>query len=147
MKDHRCAAGVDRCRVLLVDDDPWMLRIMKVALAGTARVATCTSAEQALPVLEVEPFDVVCSDLVMPGMNGLELLDLVARTHAGAGRLLVTGAADRVAPEDWRRHEVLRKPFDPEQFAGLVERLASAARGARKSVQPPALLTAHGGHR
>ncbi len=147
MKDHSCAFGADRHRVLLIDDDPWMLKIMKVALAATAGVATCTSAEQALCLLEVEPFDVVCTDLVMPGMSGAELLGAVARTHPGAGRLLVTGAADRVAPEDRARHEVLLKPFDPERFAGLVERLASAARAAPRGVQSPSQLTAHGEHR
>lgn len=128
MNDLLQGGGATRYRVLLVDDDPWMLRIMKVSLSPIAAVVTCASGEQALRALEIEEFDVVCSDLRMPGMSGDELLRAVAAAHAMAGLLLVTGLADAAEIELDAGYEVLTKPFDPEHFAAVVDRLASGAR-------------------
>lgn len=132
-----------RWRALLVDDDPWMLRIMRASLSSFARVVTCLSAEEALIALDREPFDVVCTDLVMPGMNGVELLRTVERTHRATARLLVTGAEERLPSEDRGRHAVLQKPFDPAHFAALVARLAGDAEGATEQTKH----AAHGGDR
>lgn len=137
----------ERWRVLLVDDDPWMLRIMRASLASFARVVTCPSAAEALRALEEEPFDVVCTDLVMPGMNGVELLASIERAHARVGRLLVTGAEEQIPPEDRTRHDVLRKPFDPSKFASIVARLASAAAAWPEPPRETSKLAAQGGDR
>lgn len=138
------AAPRERWRVLLVDDDPWMRRIMRASLTSLAQVVECSSAEEALGAIDREPFDVVCSDLVMPGMSGAELLDRVARSHAGVGLLLVTGAEEQLTPEDRAALAVLRKPFDPDCFVSIVARLASAAAGAPGV---PTKLAVHGGDR
>lgn len=128
MNDHPRSGGASQYRVLLVDDDPWMLRIMKAALSPSTGVVTATSGEQALRLLETEDFDVVCSDLVMPGMSGTDLLRAVAEDHEATGRLLVTAATDGHEPDEPADYDVLLKPFDPERFADLVDHLASEAR-------------------
>ena len=71
-----------RHRVLLVDDDPTMLRLMSKLLSIDMEVVTCTSPLQALRVLEQRPFDVVCSDYRMPGMNGVDMLRAAAQVSA-----------------------------------------------------------------
>jgi len=84
-------------RVLVVDDDPAVVR----ALTGFLRragyeVMAAESAAAALAALDqAEPLDAVVSDVLMPGMNGLALYDvLVARAPALARRVVfLTGAA------------------------------------------------------
>ncbi len=127
MNDLSRFGGAIRCRVLLVDDDPWMLRIMRASLPPDAAVVTCASGEEALRVLETEEMDVVCSDLRMPGMSGDELLRVVADAHGAPGLLLVTGRADAGDVDADAGYEVLMKPFDPRIFAAIVGRLAEAA--------------------
>lgn len=126
MNDHPLDAGTLRLRVLLVDDDPWMLRIMKASLPGAA-VVTCTSGEEALRVLRSDVFDVVCSDLVMPGVRGEVVLHAAAEAREETGLLLVTGLSDAAGLDD-EGFEVLRKPFDPERFATLIGELGERAR-------------------
>ncbi|MFO0589629.1 MAG: response regulator [Polyangiaceae bacterium] len=141
--DPAPATPRQKWRVLLVDDDPWMLRIMRASLSCFSRVVTCPSAEEALIALDREPFDVVCTDLVMPGMSGAELLRRVERSHRGAARLLVTGAEEHLSIEDRERHALLRKPFDPAHFASLIARLAGEVEGTLDRSK----LTANGGDR
>ena len=79
--------------MLVVDDDRLIREIARDALSDRASVRVCESAESALEALRVEPADVVVSDLTMPGMTGLELLDRVRRTHPGTDFVLVTAHA------------------------------------------------------
>ena len=62
-------------RILVVDDDPSLRRVLQVQLEQEGyEVATAASAQQTLSVLQLRPFDLVITDLKMPGMSGLELL-------------------------------------------------------------------------
>lgn len=140
-----------RYRVLLVDDDPFMLRVMTTLLSPTMEVTTCTSGQQAVRLLEQRPFEVVCSDYRMPGMSGIDLLREAARAQEDASCLLVTAAADEMPGGERRQYFVLVKPFDPPRFVRLVEQLgrvshmkrsvkASATKGPnseRESRPPP----------
>jgi DNA-binding NtrC family response regulator len=144
MNDLHCEFGTEPHQVLLVDDDPWMLKIMKAALWRSALVTTCTSGESALDLLEARRFDVVCSDWRMPDMDGIELLRRVAAARPGIGCLLVTGAA-RLPPDERRPYDVLHKPFDPERFAYLVMQLARAAQTKRSDRGDALQAAASGG--
>src|SRR5689334_12217425 len=84
-------------RVLLVDDDPTLLRALAEALSrrleGT-RIETCSSPVAALAKIAASDYEVVVSDLVMHGLNGLELLDRVKALRPGCLVILITGADD-----------------------------------------------------
>jgi DNA-binding NtrC family response regulator len=113
--------------ILVIDDDPVFRETLCAVLGDAFDVDAASSARKAMDLMSNKAYRVVCSDLVMPGMNGLELLDWVSRSQPTVGRVLLTGAADfsRHAPEAIRRHRVFLKPFDPESFIESIQKLAT----------------------
>ena len=82
-------------RVLAVDDELPIRRLFSVIFGQPAfHCVTAGDGEQALAALQCEPFDVVISDLCMPGMGGMELLDRVRREHPHMAFLVTTGVDD-----------------------------------------------------
>ncbi len=86
-------------RILLLDDDPFMLRLLKVMLSGLGftQVATCTSGSAALELLDnpASTPALILFDLNMPGMDGVEFVrHLVGRRYAGS-LILVSGESER----------------------------------------------------
>jgi DNA-binding NtrC family response regulator len=80
-------------RILVIDDEE-VIRGLVMEILGIAgdEVTGTESAEGALALLEDEEFDLVVSDVIMPGLSGLELLDAVRTRQASLPVLLVTGA-------------------------------------------------------
>lgn len=80
--------------VLIVDDDPIVLRITQLALSrlGVTRVEMCSDAREAASRIAagLEDFDIVLSDLNMPGMDGIELLRAIADLKFPGGLILLT---------------------------------------------------------
>ncbi len=83
--------------VLLVDDEPMVTQALALflELESEYEVVACGSGTEALDRLSDRPVDVVVSDFLMPGMNGLELLAEVARRNPEIPRLMLTGYADK----------------------------------------------------
>ncbi|WP_423605245.1 ATP-binding protein [Sphingomonas sp. MS122] len=87
-------------------------------------------ARSALLALEQasEPFDLVLSDVVMPGgMSGLELARELARTHPELPVVLTTGYSDVLLEEGADDVEVLRKPYSMDALGALMRRLITKA--------------------
>ncbi len=103
--------------VLVVDDDPTILAVLKRQLARTYRVLTASSGQEALAVLEEEQLQVVVSDYAMPGMTGVELLATTKERWPNTTRILLTGEGSLdIAIEAINKGEVyrfLRKPCNP----------------------------------
>jgi CheY-like chemotaxis protein len=81
------------------------------------------SGVEALEVLELESnFDLIITDVVMPGMTGVELAREVARLHPGLRVLFVTGyVGDAGTVDELGGHDLLRKPFTVSQLAAAVD--------------------------
>jgi putative two-component system response regulator len=80
-------------RILLIDDEPVVRDLIAEILEEAGHdVTSAESAEQALLLVETLRPDLVVSDVVMPGLSGLELLELVRKRRPGVPVLLVTGA-------------------------------------------------------
>jgi len=116
------------CTVLLVDDEPFILRAMARLLERAAfRVITCDKPTLALEYITHEDIDLVFSDMTMPEMNGLELLRAIRKIDAIVPTVLMTGCGDwglLSAANECGASEILLKPFEPLEFVRLVERLA-----------------------
>jgi signal transduction histidine kinase len=122
-------AGGDGRSVLLVEDEPAVRALTARLLRAQGYVVTAAaSADAALEVADA-PFDLLLTDVVMPGMSGKELAEAVHARHPGTGIVLMSGytndlaARDGGSPEHWT---FLSKPFTAET---LFPALQLAARG------------------
>jgi len=80
-------------RILVIDDeDVIRALVMEILETGGHEVTGAESAENALALLEDTEFDLVVSDVIMPGLSGLELLEAVRSRRASLPVVLVTGA-------------------------------------------------------
>ena len=77
--------------VLLIDDEPYILDLMRVGLEEEFEIATAASAEQATLLTGTRQYDVIVCDQVMPGQNGLEFLMRSAELQPGTRRIMMTG--------------------------------------------------------
>ncbi|WP_423597259.1 Hpt domain-containing response regulator [Roseateles sp. MS654] len=84
-----------RIRVLLVEDDPTLQRFVAMALEDDeVRLQACISVDEALLALATQSFDLVISDLMLPGRHGIDLLQTLQQRPAlrGNARLAVFSA-------------------------------------------------------
>ena len=123
---RRASPSAAAGKVLLVEDNADVAEVSQAMLEEigyTVRLAA--DARQALVLFEAEDFDLVVSDIVMPGgMNGIELAEELRHRNPGLPIVLVSGyaASASAAPEQF---PVLRKPFRMEQLAQAIARVSS----------------------
>lgn len=114
-------------RILFVDDEPAVLAGLSRALFHLAdewEVDTAESGAEALELLASEPFDVVVTDMQMPGMDGAELLHRVHAQFPDTVRIVLSGHtklqdALKAAPV---AHQFLAKPCSSEDLEEVIER-------------------------
>ena len=121
----RGAAG----RILVVDDEPPLLRMLCEALARDGhRTVAAADGEEALERLAEGDFDVIVCDVRMPGMDARRLLEELRARHPGLDRRVLLTSGDTVGrePEELaRRHglELLPKPFGLDELRERVRRM------------------------
>jgi DNA-binding NtrC family response regulator len=127
--------------VLVVDDDAAIGRVLVALLEQRGLEAVLVpSAEEAVAALDARHFDVVLSDVRMPGMDGMALLDHVAAQHAGVPVVLVTAHGSvALAVEAMKRGaaDFVQKPFDRDEIAFVIEKALAGSRRERADVPPP----------
>ncbi len=114
-------------RVLFVDDSEDVLAGLRNRLRGQRGrwdMVFVQSGDEALAELARAPFDVVVSDMRMPGMDGAELLSAVELRHPDIARIVLSGDADRdaVARVLPVVHQFLEKPCDGNVLKAAIER-------------------------
>jgi CheY-like chemotaxis protein len=91
------------------------------------RVTRARTGEEALEIARKGKFDVVLSDVVMPGMGGLRLAETLAQEQPDLPVVLATGYSQEISQAGSGGRPVILKPY---RLATLSEALASAMRGA-----------------
>jgi DNA-binding response OmpR family regulator len=130
--------------ILVVDDEPFLAELVQEILQAKGhRCVLARSAAEADAVLEVEPVDGMVVDMHMPGRNGLDWLEDIARLHTDLVKktLVITGSD--LSPETYARTrklgaDLLPKPFRIEDLVDAVSRrLSSRDRAPGKPTPEP----------
>ena len=113
-------------RILVVDDHQPARQSMTDTLSHAGYdVQSTASAVEALRLLANHEFDLILTDLKMPGMNGLEFICRLEQQHNEAQIVMVTAHATVSSAVKAMRHgafDYIEKPFDVDQLESLVER-------------------------
>ncbi len=128
-----------RIRVLFVDDEAELLGGLRRRLRRAAELdpVYALGADEAMLAIDREPFEVVVSDLRMPGVDGPRLLAVVAERSARCTRLLLTGCAQPGLERHFGvAHGVLGKPCALPELRSVLER-ARRLRSRWPSTPPP----------
>ena len=127
VSDKVAAPAVGR-RILFVDDEASIARLAQVMLKSLGHTATtCGRPAEGLEALRADPgaFDLVITDLTMPGMTGVEFARGIRQIRADLPIILSSGYADEVPEETLRALgivEVLPKPFQMQALGAAVTR-------------------------
>jgi len=118
------------CAVLVVDDEPGVLRLLDIVLREVGcEVKLVPDAEAALLELEETNPDVVLTDVRLPGIDGLELAQRIhADPHLHDPHVILMSAYGK--PRDLHGDDFVQKPFDLDSLVERVRTYAEAADNA-----------------
>ena len=135
-------------KVLVVDDEQVVLDSVRLHLKReNYEIQTVLSAKEALKILEAGEAQVVITDLMMPEMNGLELLEWVRKSTPEVPVIMITGYATmKTALQALRKgaFDYIAKPFTRAELQGVVARAARQAAGGSPAEAPAPALGADG---
>lgn len=119
-------AGVRNPRLLLVDDDPIVLRAIRRLLLGARpgwEIDMTESGSGALQLVEAKAYDVVITDLHMPGVDGVELLGRLKTEHPTVMRVIHSSHVESLSREELEElsHAVVTKPGRPDELVTVLE--------------------------
>jgi DNA-binding response OmpR family regulator len=123
--------------ILVVEDDSALRRLVTTVLERrNFAVAEAADGAQALDVLSTTAFDLVITDIVMPEIEGLELVRYIRARHPSAKIMAVSGGGSHLVSytqlaKELGADEVLAKPFTPAELVVVVERLLSGGAAPR----------------
>ena len=117
--------GDVRSRILIVDDEPEITSILHDLFADLHECTTAGSAEEAIEQLHANTYELVISDITMPGMSGLELIPRVKSMSPNTVVVMVSGMQTVESAIDALRlgaFDYVMKPFDLRQVEAVVKR-------------------------
>ena len=124
--------------ILVVDDEPDVcLGIKHLVKSLGCEVKTASSAEMALSMFEVDKYDLVLSDISMPGMKGNELLKVIKSKWPFTEVILITGFGTIELAVNCLQAgaaHFISKPFDNDEIKDLVSRVGRKILADRKSI-------------
>lgn len=124
----------ERVRILFVDDDPSILGALRRIFhreRAAWEMAFVVGGPAALGELRQKPYDVVVTDLRMPDLDGVALLEVVAAERPTAIRIVLSGYADPALYERavQTAHLVMAKPCDRDAVCAAIRRLVADRAG------------------
>jgi CheY-like chemotaxis protein len=130
-------------RILVIDDEPFVLEALKRVLASSAvAVIAASTADAGLAAMSEAPVDLVIIDVILPGMDGVAAIKLIRRDYPGVRIIAMSGggnfglnsylpdaistsaylAACKAAGADG----VLAKPFETAELRSLIDQVQAA---------------------
>lgn len=134
----------DRPTLLLVDDDQGLLTLLGYIFVDVAVCLTASDGQQALDLLEVHAVDAVVLDVMMPNVDGFEVLERIRRDDRLRDLPVVILTAR--TGEDWRAQTArmgadshFEKPYDPDRLVAEVDVLLAMTGDERRTRRADAL--------
>jgi DNA-binding NtrC family response regulator len=129
----------DIASILVVDDDQALLQSLQEVLEAEGHeVTTAADGEGGLTRLKEQAFDLVLSDLSMPGLDGMELLKYIGREQPSCPCIIITGYGTINNAVSAMRHgayDYFTKPVDPTELRLVVARALEHRRLKRENLQ------------
>jgi DNA-binding NtrC family response regulator len=122
---NRWRGGPDMVDILVVDDDEVIRETLNELLSASYSCQTADTAEAALAKLEAQRFEVVLTDISMPGLNGMDLLKRVVEKYPGTPVIIISGHSDQDHAQGLiglGAFDYLLKPFRLEAVEESVKR-------------------------
>lgn len=120
--------------ILIVDDDDSVRDVLYDLFSDDHMCHAAATAEQALAFLREQTYDVVLTDISMPGLSGLELLGRLRQEQPGTPVIVISGIGDRTHAEGLTRlgaFDYILKPFGLEAVEASVERALEHSRAQK----------------
>jgi two-component system cell cycle response regulator CpdR len=121
----------DMAQILLAEDDESLRKFLAAALVKAGHdVADFGDGAEAWEAMQGVAFDLLLTDIVMPGMDGIELAKRAADVNGGLKIMFITGfAAVALHPSSGapKQAKVLSKPFHLREIVAEVDRMLAAA--------------------
>ncbi|NLH49765.1 MAG: response regulator [Myxococcales bacterium] len=126
-------------RILIVEDDQSISRSLSLFLKHKGYEVECAeNGLEGLRLLQNKTFDIVVSDVMMPQMNGLQLLEAIKETHPTLPVVMITGYTDlNTAIETLKKGaaDFVTKPFRYDQFEQTIHHLLENEKAAARPIQ------------
>jgi CheY-like chemotaxis protein/anti-sigma regulatory factor (Ser/Thr protein kinase) len=119
-------------RILLVDDDAGILELLSTALRGEGRLDKAASAEEALDCVKQASYDIILTDVKMPGMGGIELLRHVSELQPDARVIVMTGENEPDTVAASLRHHAFSFLVKPFTLSTLRDAVHQASRSSNR---------------
>jgi len=119
--------------ILIVDDDDAIRGTLYDLLSERYECHTASMAEQALQYLEIENYDAMLTDIAMPGLTGIELLERVQQRGFGTPVILISGKGseqDAARLIDLGAFAYVTKPFNLDDVEQVVEQAISSGKNS-----------------
>ncbi|HEU4479273.1 MAG TPA: HD domain-containing phosphohydrolase [Pyrinomonadaceae bacterium] len=114
-----------RARILIVDDEPEITAILTDLFSGEYDCASAASAEEAIATLRDREFELVVSDITMPGMSGLDMIPHVKQLSPNSVVVMISGmqtVESAIGALRLGAFDYVMKPFDLRQVEAVVKR-------------------------
>jgi DNA-binding NtrC family response regulator len=121
--------------ILIVDDDDSVRDVLYDLFSDEHLCHAAATAEQALTFIAEQPYDVVVTDISMPGLSGLELMGQLRQIRPGTPVIVISGIDDRLHAEGLMRlgaFDFILKPFRLEDVEKSVARALEHGRALRE---------------
>ncbi|MFI5396445.1 MAG: sigma-54-dependent transcriptional regulator [Candidatus Binatia bacterium] len=122
-------------QVLIIDDEPGVRESLRMVLKERFEPSTATSGQDGLDLLSSQPFGVVLLDILMPGLDGLEVLERIKEMNLTVQVVMLTATKTvktAVTAMKLGAFDYVTKPFDVDELLLIVDRAVESAALARE---------------
>ena len=128
-----------KVKILAIDREEIILKSIRKALAGTNElqydITTCNTAIESLKIIRADTFDLVLIDLILPGMNGIEVIRRIKNINPSLSVIIMTGFSTNKINSDTESKEnslseilknatgILFKPFTTQEIQNMISKV------------------------